>query len=117
MIDSDRLAAFIAFAEELGFTSAARRLHISQPALHAKVQRLSEELGVSLYRRDGRRLVLTPAGRATLAHAREAQGLSDSFLATLRNGRDTSPIVLAAGEGAFLDLLGPALAEFRLRSP
>ena len=54
MIDSDRLRSFIAFGEELSFTRAAARLHLSQPALHVQVARLTEELGVLLYRRVGR---------------------------------------------------------------
>ena len=53
------LEAFVAFAERMSFTHAARDLHISQPALHVQIARLTEALGVRLYRREGRALVLT----------------------------------------------------------
>ena len=112
MIDSDRLDAFVAFAEALSFTAAARSLHLSQPALHVKIRKLSEELGVPLYRRAGRTLVLTPEGRRVLAHARDARARDDALIEDLR-GLPARPVVLAAGEGALLHLLGPAIREFR----
>lgn len=107
------LQSFEAFAEHLNFTHAARSLHLSQPALHAQITRLTEELGVPLYRRVGRRLELTPGGERTLAFARLWQERRDIFLDELHAGRDLQPVVLAAGEGAFLYLLGPAIRRFR----
>jgi DNA-binding transcriptional LysR family regulator len=54
MIRSEWLTSFIAFAEELNFTRAAARLHISQPAFHVQIRKLAEALGVTLYERAGR---------------------------------------------------------------
>jgi DNA-binding transcriptional LysR family regulator len=64
MVSADALASFVVFADHLNFTRAAAELHISQPALHVKVRKLAEALGRPLYRRDGRRLVLTADGEA-----------------------------------------------------
>src|SRR6185437_17118427 len=108
MIDSDRLASFIAFAEELNFTRAAARLHLSQPALHVQVAKLGDEIGAPLYRRDGRAIALTPAGGALLAHARDAQRREQAFLATLGSPGPRT-LALAAGEGALLYVLGGAI--------
>lgn len=110
MIDSTRLASFRVFAEELSFTRAATRLHISQPALHVQIQKLAESLGVSLYERVGRSLVLTPAGDALLGFARDSERRTDAFLGSL--GRATPrTVVLAAGEGSLLYVLGDAIGR------
>ncbi len=112
---SDWLEAFLVFGECLNFTRAAEQLHISQPALHTKIRRFAEFLGLPLYRKVGRELHLTAEGRRILAFAREMRDRSDSFLDELRFGATTSDISLAAGEGAFLYLLGPAIAAFLKR--
>ena len=52
-------------------SAAARVLHISQPALSRSLGRLETELGLQLFERAGRRLVLNDAGRVALEHARQ----------------------------------------------
>ena len=104
----DALMAFGVFAEHLNFTHAARTLLISQPALHAKVNKLADELELQLYVRRGRSLVLTHAGEELAAHAREVRALSEHVLAGLREDRQ-GPVILASGQGAFMYLLGSAI--------
>ncbi len=58
-----RLTQFLEVAEELNFTRAARRLHMTQQALSVSVRRLERELGVTLFERTTRRVALTDAGR------------------------------------------------------
>jgi LysR family transcriptional regulator, low CO2-responsive transcriptional regulator len=112
---SDWLHAFICFAEHLNFTQAARRLHLSQPALHVQIAKLSEELGATLYTRRGRGLELTREGTKVLAFARDAQERGAAFVADLRGEVGDEQVVLAAGEGAFLYLLGDAVRNFSRR--
>jgi DNA-binding transcriptional LysR family regulator len=64
------LRYFVALAEELSFTRASQRIHISQPPLSMQIRQLEEEVGVSLLARTSRRVELTPAGRAFLNDAR-----------------------------------------------
>lgn len=108
--DSTQLATFRVFAEQLNFTRAAKVLGLSQPAVHAQVQRLSEALGAVLYQRQGRSLELTEAGQRVLAFARESQGRADVLLQELRGDTQQRPVALAAGEGVLLYVLGPAIA-------
>lgn len=110
IVDAHQLATFEAFAEHLNFTRAGAALGLSQPAVHAQVQRLSEALGVILYQRQGRRLVLTPAGQATLAFARERARRQAEFVNGLQGAAVAQPARLAGGEGVLLYALGPALA-------
>lgn len=110
------LEAFVVFAERLSFTRAARDLHISQPALHVQIARLADALGAPLYRRDGRALALTPQGLDTLRLAREIRDRTHELTDVVRTGGSARPVVLAAGEGAYLYLLGEAISRFTLRA-
>jgi len=115
-LELDLLPTFVAFAEHLNFTRAARVVHLSQPAVHMQVKKLEDEVGAPLYRRVGRRLVLTREGEALARFGRETATRTRSFFAELR-GAPAEPVVLAAGEGAFLYLLGPAIRAFHREAP
>lgn len=112
ILDADLLRAFAVFAETMSFTRAARLVHLSQPALFERVQRLAERLDAPLYERHGRVLRLTEAGRRVAAFARDELARAGAFLSELRGERETGSVTLAAGEGTYLYLLGPALKRF-----
>jgi LysR family transcriptional regulator, low CO2-responsive transcriptional regulator len=115
-INFDAVHAFAVFAESMNFSAAALRLHISQPALHVKIRKLGEQLNCPLYRREGRALILTVQGEKVALFARQMRDAGDTFLADLSGLSLSRPVVLAAGEGAYLYLLEEGIRTFQ-RAP
>lgn len=64
------LATFCCVVDEGGVLAASRKLHTVQSNVTGRIRRLEQELGTALFIRQGRGLVLTPAGRLLLQHAR-----------------------------------------------
>jgi len=67
-----QLEAFVTLAHQGRMRHAGERLHLSQPALSARIAGLETELGARLFERGRSGMVLTPAGRAFLVHAERA---------------------------------------------
>lgn len=57
-----QLEYFCAAAENMHITKTAKQLHVAQPALSQSIRRLENELGVKLFRKQGRNIVLTEYG-------------------------------------------------------
>lgn len=81
------LQYFWAVASDGNLTRAAERLRVSQSAVSAQIRQLEAQLGRPLFLREGRRLVLTEAGRLALDYARVIFGAGDELLATFAQGR------------------------------
>jgi DNA-binding transcriptional LysR family regulator len=91
-LDLRTLRYFVAAAEELHFTRAAARLFVAQQALSREVQKLERELGVALFVRTTRRVVLTADGERLLTRARHLLAIHDQ---TLREMRDPArPLIV-----------------------
>ncbi|AWG64765.1 LysR family transcriptional regulator [Mycobacteroides abscessus] len=65
-----QLEYFVAAVEEGGFTRAAARMHVAQPAVSQQIGQLERSLGARLFDRSERRVRLTPEGEALLPYAR-----------------------------------------------
>jgi len=75
-----RLEGFVVVAEEGSFSAAARRLHVSQPALSHNISALEDQLGVELFVRTSSGVEATPAGRGLLGEARAVLARHDQML-------------------------------------
>ncbi|HEX2711817.1 MAG TPA: LysR family transcriptional regulator, partial [Candidatus Acidoferrales bacterium] len=65
------LRYFVTAAEELNFSRAAARLHVSQPPLSRQIRDLEKEIGAPLFDRTAKGVQLTPAGKSFLEQARQ----------------------------------------------
>jgi DNA-binding transcriptional LysR family regulator len=70
-MDVRQLRAIVSVVDHGSVTKAAQELHVAQPSLSQTIRSLEHELGVDLFVRVGRRLVLTPAGEMLLGPARQ----------------------------------------------
>ena len=82
-MDIRQLKAFTAIAETHTFTRAAERVHVTQAAISMQIRQLEQEVGVPLFVRTPRRVVLTEAGEKLLARARNILREHDAALAEL----------------------------------
>ncbi|HEX8119010.1 MAG TPA: LysR family transcriptional regulator [Pyrinomonadaceae bacterium] len=78
-----QLKAFMAIADARTFTAAAQRIHYTQAALSMQIKQLEREVGVPLFTRMPRRVVLTEAGERLLARAQHILREHDAALAEL----------------------------------
>ena len=62
-MEYNRIRYFIAVAKYQNMTRAAEELHVAEPAISQAVKRLSNELGIRLFERKGRNIVLTADGK------------------------------------------------------
>jgi DNA-binding transcriptional LysR family regulator len=77
-LDPRLLTSFVVLAEELHFSRAAQRLHMTQPALSQQVTRLELQLGVEVFERTRSSVRLSDAGAAILPAARRAVSAAGS---------------------------------------
>ena len=114
-----QLRYFIAAAEDLSISAAAKRLHVTQPALSRQVAVLEAELGVPLFDRIRKRIHLTEAGRFFLPKARQIVCDAETGAQQLREqfGKARRTLRLGFLTPFLDDLVAPAVREFRQRHP
>src|SRR5437016_12739793 len=119
MMDLRRLRTFVAVAELGTVSRAAVHLRIGQPALSRQIGELQHELGLRLFDRVGRGLVLTAAGEQFLADCRGVLGQIDSLgerVELLRRG-DSGVLKLAAPPHTIESVLAAFLPLYAERFP
>ena len=70
-MDNEQLLTFITVFELNNYSRTADHLNLTQPAVTARIQKLEIELGCKLFSRDGKKIILTEAGRILLPFARK----------------------------------------------
>ena len=108
MDDLKPLRCFVALADELNFSRAAERVHLTQPALSSQIRSLEARLGFALCHRTTRRVALTDRGSALLPAARRL----------IEEGRRLDALVVGAEDGgAFLTEILPDQKALPLLKP
>jgi len=101
MLDTFQLHVFLAVVENGSYTAAAQRLHMTQPSVSRHIRLLQEHLGVSLFRRVGRRMVPSLAGERLIGIARQVMALTrrvEEEMAALRG--EAVGVLRLGGSGA-----------------
>lgn len=114
-----QLRYFIAVAEELNFTRAARRIGMAQPPLSQQIKALESELGASLFLRTKRHVQLTDSGEALVGHARRMLRCADDARAAVQSGGEglRGTISIGAIYTAAYTLVPKILRAFRQAYP
>ena len=87
-MDLYQIRYFLAITETGSFTKAAERLYMSQPSLSAGIKKLEKELGVVLFERGGRKVLLTPTGQLFLEKAQNILQEYQSALHMIKGFKD-----------------------------
>ena len=119
MIQSRKIRYFLAAAEHLHFSAAAAELHISQPALSRSVRQLEERLGVTLFERAAKGVVLTRYGELLARRARLMELEAEHTIAEIEAIKTGSGGTLHVGAGpVWLRIfLPPAIRELQRHYP
>lgn len=118
-MDWDKLRIFFTVAEAGSFTHAGSLLHLSQSAVSRQISSLEESLGVMLFHRHARGLILTEQGEILLKTARDIfaklSQVEGQLIDSQHSGR--GPIVLTVSEFIGSTWLVPWLKDFREQNP
>lgn len=117
--DWNQARAFLATAEEGSLSAAARALGLTQPTVGRQVAALEDELGVLLFERAGRSLVLTQSGVELLEHVRAmADAATRVSLSASGQSQSIEGIVrITASDLMSAYLLPPVLKRLRTAAP
>jgi DNA-binding transcriptional LysR family regulator len=114
-----QLRYFLTAADKGSFSAAAESLLMAQPSLSEQIRRLEAELGVALFTRAGRRLVLTEAGRMLRPHAERTLAAAEEAVESVKEVRTLTGGTVSFGTfgSAHHYLLGGLVQDFRRRYP
>ena len=118
-IDWNLTRAFCATADSGSLSAAARKLGLTQPTLSRQVAELEATLGIALFDRLGKRLLLTETGRALLEHARAMAAAADALaLAALGKSQEVAGrVTISASDAISAYLLPDIIARIRRQAP
>jgi DNA-binding transcriptional LysR family regulator len=118
-LDWNQIRALLATVEAGSLSAAARQLGLTQPTLGRQVAALEQALGVTLFERTGRRLVLTQAGQELVAPLK-AMGEAAGRVALVASGQSQAiegVVKVTASDLVAFYLLPPVIAKLRAQAP
>lgn len=116
-MDLSALNIFRAVVRENGVTRAAAKLNRVQSNVTTRIRQLEETLGTDLFIRDGRRLVLTPAGETLLPYAERLLALAEEARHAVSENRPQGRLRLGTMESTAASRLPRVLAAYHQRWP
>ncbi|MBY4676982.1 LysR family transcriptional regulator [Marinobacterium arenosum] len=116
-MDFASLQIFKAVVDEGGVQAAARKLHRVQSNITTRIKQLEASLGVPLFDRQGRRLVLTPAGELLLGYAEQILQLGDEARQAVADDRPCGTLRIGTLESLAAGRLPPLLSAYHQRHP
>lgn len=118
-LDWNQLKAFLETAETGSLSAAARKLGLTQPTLSRQVAAVEQRMGVVLFERVGKSMVLTDTGLDLLEHAR-AMGAAAEALGLAATGRSQAVggvVSVSASDVVAAHLLPPLVRQLREQEP
>lgn len=116
-MDLAALEIFRTVVEAGGVTRAAERLHRVQSNVTTRIRQLEQSLGVELFLRDGKRMVLTPAGQTLFDYARRILQLSDEARQAVQPAHPQGRLRIASMESTAASRLPNVLAAYHQAWP
>jgi len=111
-LDWNQLKAFLETAETGSLSAAARKLGLTQPTLSRQVAAIEQRMGVTLFERVGKAMVLTPTGLDLLEHARAMGAAADALgLAATGRSEAVGGVVSVSASDAVAAYLLPAIVQ------
>jgi DNA-binding transcriptional LysR family regulator len=120
MIELRLFRYFVAVAETLHFSRAAKSLGIAQPPLSQQIKKLESKLGVQLFRRSQRKVELTEAGKVFLESALRTLRVAEQAVEDARHAAAGKAGRLAIGmvsSATYEDLIAAVVLRFRAQCP
>ncbi len=108
-----QLKAFLAIAEAKTFTAGAKIVNITQAAVSMQIRQLEDELGMSLFTRTPRRVILTEAGEHLLQRARKILREHDAAIAEIAElaGAEYGRLRIGSASAMFATAQLPTILE------
>ena len=108
-----QLKAFLAIAEAKTFTAGARRVNVTQAAISMQIRQLEDEVGLQLFTRTPRRVILTEAGECLLDRARKILREHDSAIAEIAElgGLEHGRLRIGSASAEFATLQLPLILQ------
>ncbi|HXG83341.1 MAG TPA: LysR family transcriptional regulator [Pyrinomonadaceae bacterium] len=108
-----QLKAFLAIAEAKTFTAGAKRVNITQAAVSMQIRQLEDEVGLPLFVRTPRRVIVTEAGEYLLERARKILREHDAALAEIAEvaGAEHGRLRIGSASAMFATMQLPTILE------
>ncbi|WEV44096.1 LysR family transcriptional regulator [Lactobacillus sp. ESL0684] len=112
------LKYFLAIIQEHNISNAAKKLHLSQPAISRQIADLEKELGTTLFKRGTKVIELTPDGEYLANQATQILTLTSKTVANLGNNREIKgSIMIGCSEAPMITIIADTINKIKKIAP